>query len=118
MHLYKTNRFLNNRALIISLLVFAIVIVGVVVLLNGTEQKSGDEQAVLLKDALRSAAVSCYAVEGRYPPTLEYLTKNYGTVINEDRFIVKYNVFADNVMPDISVLEHGKEQSEDDAIEA
>ena len=52
---------------------------------------------------LRRGAVACYALEGRYPDTLEYLTKNYGVTVEESKYIVYYTVFASNIMPDITV---------------
>lgn len=58
-----------------------------------------------LEQALHRAAVACYAAEGIYPPTLEYLTAHYGVQIDHDRYQVFYEVFADNLMPDITVLE-------------
>lgn len=58
-----------------------------------------------LEDALRRAAVACYAAEGIYPPSLEYLTQHYGVPINEEQYTVFYEVFADNLMPVITVLE-------------
>lgn len=58
-----------------------------------------------LETALRRAAVACYAAEGVYPPTLEYLVEHYGIQIDEARYRVFYEIFADNLMPDITVLE-------------
>lgn len=58
-----------------------------------------------LENALRKAAAACYAVEGIYPPTLEYLKTHYGIQINEERYAVFYEIFADNLMPEITVLE-------------
>lgn len=58
-----------------------------------------------LEEALRRAAVACYAAEGVYPPTLEYLTQHYGVQINEEQYVVYYEVFAENLMPEITVLE-------------
>ena len=52
----------------------------------------------------RRAAILFYAVEGRYPPSLSYMTENYGVTINEERYIVRYERFADNVMPQVTVL--------------
>ena len=59
-----------------------------------------------LELAIRRAAVSCYASEGIYPPTLDYLTEHYGIQV-EERYIVHYDCFASNLMPDITVLEVG-----------
>ena len=62
------------------------------------------EEKERLEEALTRAAVSCYAIEGAYPPSLEYLTKNYDVIINEKHFTVKYELYASNLMPDITVL--------------
>ena len=70
--------------------------------LGSGQSREGKEQ---LEAALRKAAVACYAAEGVYPPTLEYLTEHYGMQINEKRYLVFYEIFADNLMPDITVLE-------------
>ncbi len=72
--------------------------------LGGGRAEVGRQQ---LETALRRAAVACYASEGVYPPTLEYLTEHYGVQINMDQYIVFYEIFADNLMPDITVLEKG-----------
>lgn len=58
-----------------------------------------------LEEALHRGCVSCYAVEGRYPPDLEYLKEHYGIQVDEERYAVVYNIFAPNFMPDITVLE-------------
>lgn len=62
-----------------------------------------------LETALRRSAVACYAAEGIYPPNLEYLQAHYGVQIDESRYQVFYEIFADNLMPEITVLErqHG-----------
>ena len=58
-----------------------------------------------LESALRRAATACYAIEGAYPPTVEYLTGKYGVTVDSSRFAVFYEVFAENLMPEISVKE-------------
>ena len=55
---------------------------------------------------MRRAAVACYAAEGIYPPTLEYLEEHYGVQVDRERYTVVYDVFASNLMPDVTVLEH------------
>lgn len=52
---------------------------------------------------LRRGAAACYALEGRYPDSLEYLMEHYGVTVDESRYIVYYSVFASNIMPDITV---------------
>ncbi len=58
-----------------------------------------------LEDALHRGCVACYAAEGTYPPTLEYLEERYGIQIDETRYTVYYEIFAENLMPNITVLE-------------
>jgi len=60
-----------------------------------------------LEDAVRRGAVACYAAEGIYPPNLEYLEEHYGIQVDRERYTVMYEVFASNLMPDVTVLENG-----------
>ncbi len=59
-----------------------------------------------LEDSLRRAAVACYAVEGIYPMDVAYLEEHYGVQVDEERYTVYYEIFAENLMPDITVLEN------------
>ena len=60
--------------------------------------------AQALKATVQQRAVQCYAVEGAYPESLAYLEQNYGLRINRQRYIVAYDVFAPNLLPDVTVL--------------
>ena len=44
------------------------------------------------------------SIEGRYPPSVQYLQEHYGVQIDEDRYYVFYDGFASNLMPDITVI--------------
>lgn len=61
----------------------------------------------LVRNAIRNAVITCYAVEGAYPDTLEYLRENYGLAYDENQYIVRYDAFASNLFPDIQVLKKG-----------
>lgn len=77
-------------------------VVGVVFLLS--PKQAYDEQGKkTLENAVVRAAVHCYAVEGAYPPSIEYLEDTYGLIIDHERFLVDYVIFASNVMPDVTV---------------
>jgi len=71
---------------------------------NISEAQS-NEMRQNLEDALRQGATACYAAEGRYPESLDYLTENYGVQIDTARYNVFYEVFAENLMPNITVTE-------------
>lgn len=69
---------------------------------SGGQQEEGRRQ---LEESLRRAAVACYAAEGIYPPTISYLEEHYGVQIDRTRYAVFYEIFAENLMPDITVVE-------------
>ena len=99
-----------KRKNLISLLAVTAAVVLLIWFFSGISQLEGGysrEGRQQLEDALRRAAVACYASEGIYPPSLSYLTAHYGVQINEERYTVFYEVFADNLMPEITVLEKG-----------
>lgn len=69
-------------------------------------EKADARGAETLRNAIRRASVQCYAIEGRYPPSVEYLEENYGIQIDRNRYDVFYSGFASNFMPDITVNPH------------
>ena len=73
--------------------------------LENAHQEAGKQQ---LEDALRRTAVACYAVEGFYPPDVDYMVQHYGLQYDEDSYRVHYEIFASNLMPEITVVEKGK----------
>lgn len=96
----KVNLFSIFTVLLVALLVVWLFLA--VGSLEAEQDRQGRQQ---LEDALRRATVACYAAEGIYPPDLEYLKQHYGLQINEDRYVVFYEAFAENLMPEITVLE-------------
>ena len=84
---------------VVLVLLFALGAVDRLTLGRAGEEKQQLEQAV------KRAAVACYAAEGFYPPDLAYLQEHYGLQINGERFVVSYDAPASNLMPDITVLE-------------
>ena len=81
------------------------VLLGFFTALNDLQTGRDSEGKQQLEDSLRRAAVACYAAEGIYPPNLEYLEEHYGIQVDETRYTVAYDVFASNMVPDITVLE-------------
>jgi hypothetical protein len=65
-----------------------------------------DKQAQFVADSVRRSAVQCYAIEGRFPPTVggvEHLEKNYGLAVDHTRYVVYYESLGDNLIPQIKV---------------
>ena len=74
--------------------------------LNSLDQGRAEEDMRQLEETLRRGCVACYAAEGVYPPDLDYLKEHYGLQVDEARYTVRYSAFAENLMPDITVLEN------------
>lgn len=69
-------------------------------------EKGQSEEAVRrLTQAIQRDCVTCYATEGSYPQSLDYLKEHYGLQIDEDRYAVFFTPTASNLMPQITVLE-------------
>ena len=78
-----------------------------------TNLKDGNdaEAKKQLEEAIRRSVITCYTTEGRYPPDFAYVQEAYGIQVDETRYFVVYDVFAENLMPEITVLERDYEKS-------
>ena len=92
------------RALLLPAVIVA-VLVFFSTALSGIDSGREAENRKQLEQALRQGCVACYAAEGIYPPDLDYLKEHYGVQVDDNQYAVFYTVFADNLMPDIIVLE-------------
>ena len=96
-----------NRRDVIRLLAIAAVLVAAVLLVNriGTAQETAETEIV--RNAVKNAALTCYAVEGAYPDDVEYLREHYRLAYDDERYLITYDAFASNMIPDIWVTEMG-----------
>ncbi len=93
----------------ISPLILGIAIILAVALLFGAmlrnlESGGSEEQRSQLEESIRRSAVACYASEGFYPPDIEYIETHYGLRPDYERYAVFYEVHAENLMPEITVV--------------
>ena len=107
MHLYATRRG-GALTLIVTAAVFLLVLALLFCSLYRIDTRTDERQLDQLQSAIKRACVTCFAVEGRYPPSIDYLTEHYGVSVDEARYIVRYDRFADNVIPQIVVLVRGE----------
>lgn len=90
---------------VLGLLLFAAVAVWMIQGVREAAEVSDREGLRMAEQAVRQAAVSCYALEGAYPATYEDLKSRSGIAVDEGKYVVFYEIFASNIMPDITVLE-------------
>ena len=89
---------------IIFIAVFALILYFVLTGLKDASAASSSEGQRIAVNSITRAVINCYASEGMYPPSYEYLKEHYGLSIDEKKYIVHYMIFAENIMPDITVL--------------
>ncbi len=72
--------------------------------LNAVSQGSRSAGLAAAQDALRRCVMQCYAIEGVYPPNVDYLREHYGLSINESAYLIHYRVTGANLLPEMAVL--------------
>ena len=95
----------RNRKDIMLAVLMAALLICIVMLVSQVDTSSSGAQTQFVQDAVRNAALTCYAVEGTYPGDLSYLRENYGLAYDESRYMVYYDAFGANVVPEIYVTE-------------
>ena len=96
----------QNRITIVVLCVLLVILAFVLCnwTFKGATQHVDAQGAEALKSAVQRSALQCYAVEGVYPPNLQYLEEHYGLQVNRTRFTIIYDAFASNLPPDVRVI--------------
>jgi len=85
--------------------VFTVAIMAMIVFgLGQTEESSNAEGLRILEDSLHRAVVMNYAIEGRYPESIEYIEEHFGIFIDRSVYAVHYRIFASNILPEITVV--------------
>lgn len=90
------------------ILPFLIPVIAILIVLNGTDNlsaKQDSQAAARLESSLRQAIAAEYAVTGAYPESLDSITSVYGIKINTSQYAVFYTPVAENLPPDLTVLD-------------
>lgn len=103
-----------NRKDVIKILGIVVVLVLAVLLVNRIDLAHETAETEIVRDAVKNAAITCYAVEGAYPDDVAYLREHYRLAYDADRYLVTYDAFASNMIPDIYVTERKAKRGGDD----
>ena len=76
-----------TRRDVIKIFIFAAGIALFMSLFLKVDNYEGQEEAQMVRDAVHRAVLTCYAVEGDYPDSLDYLKDNYRLSFDEERFL-------------------------------
>ena len=96
--------------LALGVVLFAAIAVWVVQGVREAVRLSGEEGLRMAQESIERAVVSCYSLEGVYPATYEDLKAKSGLAIDEDKYVIFYDVFASNMRPSVTVMERWVEE--------
>ena len=88
-----------------TILLFGMVVALFVAGTGSLSKGSTKRQKESLTDALSRDIIYCYATTGHYPESLAAIRSDYGLYYNEDLFYVDYQVRAQNIIPDVTIIE-------------
>lgn len=92
-------------SLLPTILLFTMVIALFIMGTGSLSKGSTKRQKESLTDALSRDIIYCYATTGHYPESLEDIKNDYGLYYNEELFYVDYQVRAQNIIPDVTIIE-------------
>lgn len=105
---FKAKKAKRPLAGILSVLLLAVVLFLFVIGLNNIQTSNEAEQARLLENSVTRSITACYALEGAYPPNIEYLTEHYGLVYDEDKYFIDYQYIGANLRPDVTIIKRNE----------
>lgn len=96
---------LASRNLAVSIIAFLFIALLFWVGISMVSDRTSSRAAEILKDAVTRDIIHCYASEGFYPESLEYLKQNYGLTYDEERFLIDYQAIGSNLLPDVTIID-------------
>ena len=103
----KKRKYGSWIPLVLGVVLFAALAVWMVRGVRDAARMSDEEGLRLAQQAIERAVISCYSLEGVYPATYEDLKAKSGLAIDEEKYIVLYEIFASNIRPSVTVMERG-----------
>lgn len=99
----------NRLAILSQIMTLPFIAIALIILIRSISGYGATNNALNksnVQDIVEKYAIQCYASEGSYPPDLNYLVEHYGLILDEERFIYEYDIFASNIKPDIIIHDH------------
>jgi len=95
----------NSIPTMMLAIMFAIILIFSLKGMTNFWNHANPDRTGIVQQAIQKAAVQCYALEGSYPPDIQYMVDYYGLQFNDLQYACRYEIFASNIMPEIEVYE-------------
>lgn len=101
----KTNKIKGKIHFhIITTIIFLSLFISIIYSISQVQTVQNGQSYQELTDAISRSCVHAYANTGAYPENVEEIEKTYGIHIDRNKYIVHYEIFASNIMPEITVI--------------
>jgi len=97
--------FNDNRSKLIPVILFAAILAVALYSVEDAADSSGRLQYDMTLRAIARSLADCYAIEGHYPPNIEYLYENYRVRVDDEKYFVIYEIFAPNIAPTVKLID-------------
>jgi hypothetical protein len=91
-----------KRALQILFILIALTLT--LVWTSSLSKQQKEQSLIQLSESIQMNLTLCYAQEGFYPASIDYLVTHYHLNYDEEIFYVYYKSFASNIRPDFKVF--------------
>lgn len=107
MNRFKKNNLKNKiyNPMLLPIVIFTIILLLFISGIGSITSSSLTNGKQILSEAIERDIVHCYAVEGMYPPSLNYMEKHYGLTYDKNKYIVDYEYIGANIMPTVYIIE-------------
>jgi len=96
------------KEILLPILIFAVILTVFLTALGNAGRSAESQRRKSLEEAVMRTVVHCYALEGRYPPSVTYMEEVYGLQIDKSAFYVVYDTGGmSNIMPVVRVEKIG-----------
>ena len=103
---YKKTNIIKGKIKIhtIVAIIFLALLIAIIYSISQMQTLQDNQSSQELTDAISRSCVHAYANTGAYPESIEELERTYGINIDETKYVVHYEIFASNIMPEITVI--------------
>ncbi len=104
MHLYKQKKHLSMKGTILMVVLFVAFLLYFNYAFGNVSNDVSNQQTSALVKSINSAVIECYAIEGSYPPSIQYLEEHYGITYDHNKYEILYEPSGSNIRPSVSIF--------------
>ena len=105
----RSSYFKRVLSFLLPCLLFAVMLAWFIIASSNAASSTDKRDLSALKTNIENGITMCYAIEGAYPVSIEYLCEHYGIIYDKDKYFIDYERFASNIRPTVTVFERGRQ---------